>query len=312
MSAGPPIEEPGRVVITGGSGLIGSALARDLGLSGREVVVLSRDPEALDVQPIGVRAVRWDARTADGWGELADGAEAIVNLAGESIGAGRWTAQRKKRIRHSRVAAGEAVMAAITAARRKPGVLVQASAVGFYGPRGDELVTEETPPGNDFLAHTCVAWEASTAPAESLGVRRVVARTGVVLSRNGGALPRMLTPYRWFVGGRLGSGRQWMPWIHLADEVGALRFLIERPDARGPFNLSAPAPLPNSRFGRALGSALRRPSLLPAPAFALRRLLGEMSQIVLEGQRAVPERLLALGYSFQFPEARPALENLVR
>jgi uncharacterized protein (TIGR01777 family) len=312
MSAGPPIEEPGRVLITGGSGLIGSALARDLGQSGREVVVLSRDPEALDVQPIGVRAVRWDARTADGWGELADGAEAIVNLAGESIGAGRWTAERKERIRQSRVAAGEAVVAAIAAARRKPGVLVQASAVGFYGPRGDELVTEETPPGNDFLAHTCVAWEASTAPVESQGVRRVVARTGVVLSRSGGALPRMLTPYRWFVGGRLGSGRQWMPWIHIADEVGALRFLIERPDARGPFNLSAPAPLTNSRFGRALGRAMRRPSLMPAPAFALRRLLGEMSQIVLEGQRAVPERLLALGYSFQFPEAKPALEILVR
>ncbi len=301
--------DPGRVIITGGSGLIGSALARELGQAGREVVVLSRDPEALDVQPIGVRAVRWDGRTGAGWAELADGAEAIVNLAGENI-AGRWTPERKERIRQSRVAAGGAVMEAIATAARKPGVLVQASAVGYYGPRGDELVTEETPPGNDFLAQTCVAWEGSTAAAENLGVRRVVIRTGIVLSRAGGALPRLLRPYRLFVGGPLGSGRQWMPWIHIADQVGAIRFLIERPQARGPFNLAAPAPLINSQFGRALGRALRRPSLLPAPAFALRRLLGEMSLVVLEGQRAVPERLLALGYSFKFPEAKPALVDL--
>lgn len=301
--------DPGRVIITGGSGLIGSALARELGQAGREVVVLSRDPEALDVQPIGVRAVRWDGRTGAGWAELADGAEAIVNLAGENI-AGRWTPERKERIRQSRVAAGGAVMEAIATAARKPGVLVQASAVGYYGPRGDELVTEETPPGNDFLAQTCVAWEGSTAAAENLVVRRVVIRTGIVLSRAGGALPRLLRPYRLFVGGPLGSGRQWMPWIHIADQVGAIRFLIERPQARGPFNLAAPAPLINSQFGRALGRALRRPSLLPAPAFALRRLLGEMSLVVLEGQRAVPERLLALGYSFKFPEAKPALVDL--
>jgi len=306
------VTDPGRVVITGGSGLIGSALARELGQAGRDVVVLSRDPERLDVQPIGVRAVRWDGRTAGGWRELADGAEAIVNLAGENIGAGRWTVERKERIRQSRLAAGAAVLDAIGAARRKPQVLVQASAVGYYGARGDELVTEETPPGNDFLAQTCVAWEASTAPVESLGVRRVVARTGVVLSRAGGALPRMVTPYRFFVGGPLGSGRQWLPWIHLADEVGAIRFLIETAEARGAFNLTAPAPLPNALFGRALGRVLRRPSLLPAPAFALRRLLGEMSLVVLEGQRAVPERLLALRYPFQYPEAKPALENLLR
>jgi hypothetical protein len=306
------VTDPGRVVITGGSGLIGSALARELGQAGREVVVLSRDPEALDVQPIGVRALRWDGRTAEGWSEVADGAEAIVNLAGENIGAGRWTPERKERIRQSRLAAGAAVMEAIGAARRKPQVLVQASAVGYYGARGDELVTEETPPGNDFLAQTCVAWEASTAPAEGVGVRRVVTRTGIVLSRAGGALPRLLTPYRLFVGGPLGSGRQWMPWIHIADQVGAIRFLIENAQARGAFNLSAPAPLTNSQFGRTLGRVLRRPSLLPAPAFALRRLLGEMSLVVLEGQRAVPERLLGLGYSFRFPEAKPALVDLAR
>ena len=306
------VTDPGRVVITGGSGLIGSALARELGQAGRDVVVLSRDPDRLDVQPIGVRAVRWDGRTAAGWSELADGAEAIVNLAGENIGAGRWTAERKERIRQSRLAAGAAVLDALGAARRKPQVLVQASAVGYYGARGDELVTEETPPGNDFLAQTCVAWEASTAPVESLGVRRVVARTGVVLSRAGGALPRMVTPYRFFVGGPLGSGKQWLPWIHLADEVGAIRFLIETAEARGAFNLTAPAPLTNGRFGRALGQVLRRPSLLPAPAFALRRLLGEMSLVVLEGQRAVPERLLALRYPFQYPEATPALQSLLR
>src|SRR6185295_10369130 len=259
-----------RVVITGGTGLIGSALARDLGAAGHDAVILTRDAARTGPLPPGVRAVQWDGRTAAGWTSLLDGDSAIVHLAGESIAGGRWTTARKRRIRDSRVESGKAVLAAIRQAAEKPRVLLQGSAVGIYGPCGDEVATESHPPGKDFLAQVCVEWEGSTAEVEPLGVRRVLLRTGIVLSDAGGALPRMALPFRLMAGGPLGSGRQWFPWIHLADEVGAIRFLLERDDARGPFNLTAPQPLTNRDFSRLLGRALHRPSLAPAPGFALR------------------------------------------
>ncbi|MHB1161827.1 MAG: TIGR01777 family oxidoreductase, partial [Chloroflexota bacterium] len=261
--------------------------------------------------PRGVRAERWDARTAAGWGQLADGADAIVNLAGESLAGGPWTEERKSRILQSRLNAGRAVLEAVEAAVQKPRVVVQASAVGYYGPRGDEEVTEETPPGGDFLARVCVEWEASTAPVEDMGVRRAVIRSSIVLSTRGGALPRLMMPYRLFVGGPLGSGRQWYSWIHIADEVAAIRFLLENESARGPFNLAAPNPVTNARFSRQLGRALGRPSLVRTPAFALRLLLGEMATTVLEGQRVVPRRLQALGFAFRFPDLEAALRDLI-
>jgi uncharacterized protein len=254
--------------------------------------------------------VEWDGKTGEGWAPLLDAGTAIVHLAGESIAAGRWTAEKKRRIRASRVESGAAVMAAIRKAKEKPRVLLQGSAVGYYGPCGDEVVTESHPPGHDFLAEVCAEWEASTAEAESLGVRRAELRTGVVLSGDGGALPKMALPFRLGAGGPLGGGRQWFPWIHLADEVGAIRFLLEREDARGPFNLTAPEPLTNRDFSRALGRALHRPSLAPAPGFALRLVLGEMADMLLHGQRAVPQRLLEMGYVFRYPEALAALRNL--
>ena len=299
-----------RVVITGGSGLIGSAVARELGGEGHEVVVLSRDPSKVTLPP-NTRAVEWDGKTGEGWASLLDAGTAIVHLAGESIAAGRWTAEKKRRIRASRVESGAAVMAAIRKAKEKPRVLLQGSAVGFYGPCGDVVVTESHPPGQDFLAEVCVEWEAATAEAESLGVRRAALRTGVVLSGDGGALPKMALPFKLGAGGPLGGGRQWMPWIHLADEVGAIRFLLEREDARGPFNLTAPEPLTNRDFSRALGRALHRPSLAPAPGFALRLVLGEMADMLLHGQRAVPQRLLEMGYVFRYPEALAALRDLL-
>jgi uncharacterized protein (TIGR01777 family) len=300
-----------RIIITGGTGLIGGALARDLGEAGHEVIILTRDPARSGPLPPGTRAVQWDGRTAAGWSSLLDGETAIVHLAGESIAAGRWSEARKRRIRESRVASGGAVLAAIRQAAEKPRVLLQGSAVGIYGPCGDEVVTESHPPGNDFLASVCVDWEGATAEAESLGVRRAVLRTGVVLSDAGGALPRIALPFRLMAGGRLGSGRQWFPWIHIADEVGAIRFLLEREDARGPFNLSAPRPLTNRDFSRALGKTLHRPSLAPAPGFALRLVLGEMADMLLYGQRAVPQRLLEHGYAFRYPEALGALRDLL-
>ena len=299
-----------RVVITGGSGLIGSAVARELGGAGHEVVVLSRDPSKVTLPP-NTRAVQWDGKTGEGWAPLLDADTAILHLAGESIAAGRWTTEKKRRIRASRVESGAAVMAAIRKAKEKPRVLLQGSAVGYYGPCGDEVVTESHPPGHDFLADVCVGWEASTAEAESLGVRRAVLRTGIVLSGKGGALPKMTIPFRLGAGGPLGGGRQWFPWIHLADEVGAIRFLLEREDARGPFNLTAPEPLTNRDFSRVLGRALHRPSLAPAPGFALRLVLGEMADMLLHGQRAVPQRLLELGYVFRYPEALAALRDLL-
>ncbi len=300
-----------RVVITGGSGLIGRALARDLGGSGHDVVLLTRDPDRVEGLPPGVRAARWDGRTAQGWVSLLDTESAIVHMAGESIAEGRWTAAKKRRIRDSRVISGQAVMDAIRQAPVKPRVLIQGSAVGYYGGRGDETVPEDTPPGRDFLAEICQEWEDSTAEAESLGVRRAVARTGIVLAREGGALPAMSLPFKLMVGGPIGDGRQWFPWIHDDDEVGALRFLLEREAARGVFNLTAPNPVTNRELTRVLARVLGRPGFLPAPGFALRIALGEIADSLLQGQRAVPSRLLELGYVFRWPDLEPALRNLL-
>lgn len=300
-----------RIVITGGTGLIGNALAREMGSAGHEVVVLTRDPARSGTLPPGTRAVRWDGRTAGDWAKLLDGDTVIVHLAGDAIAVGRWTDEKKRRIRESRVESGRAVLEGVRQAKSKPRALLQGSAVGYYGDAGDEVVTESHPPGDDFLARVCVEWEASTAEVTSFGVRRPLLRTGIVLSGQGGALPRMALPFRMLAGGPLGNGRQWLPWIHEADEVGAIRFLIEREDADGPFNLTAPAPLPNRDFSRALGEALHRPSFAPAPGFALRLLLGEMADALLHGQRAVPRKLLDLGYVFRYPDALAALRSLL-
>jgi uncharacterized protein (TIGR01777 family) len=300
-----------RVIITGGTGLIGRALSADLASDGHEVIVLSRSPERATGLPASVRAERWDARTADGWAHLADGADAIVNLAGENIGAGRWTEERKRRILDSRLDAGRAVVQAVEQASQKPGVVIQASGIGYYGPRGDEEITEDGLPGNDFLAQVAFRWEASTEPVEALGLRRAIIRTGVVLSAKEGAFPRLLLPFRLFVGGPLGSGRQWFPWIHLEDEAAAIHYLIENEAASGPFNLSAPNPLTNAEFSRVLGRVMGRPAFMPTPGFALRLLFGEMATLVLDGQRGVPRRLSGLGFQFRFPEAEAALRDLL-
>ncbi len=302
-----------RIIITGGTGLIGRALTKVLVRDDHEVIVLSRNPDRATGLPNGTRVERWDAQTPEGWGHLADGADAIVNLAGENLaGRGflptRWTDERKRRIRESRQGAGQAVVSAVEAATIKPNVVIQSSAIGYYGPRGDEIVTEDGAAGDDFLARLCVAWEASTASVESMDVRRAVIRTGVVLSTEGGALPRMLLPYKLFVGGPFGDGRQYMSWIHMADEVAAIRFLIENEDASGAFNLTAPNPLTNAEFGKALGRVMNRPSVIPVPGFAMRLLFGEVSTVVLDGQRVLPKRLQELGFTFQFPELEAALE----
>lgn len=300
-----------RVLITGGTGLIGRALCASMVVDGHEVIVLSRHPERAIGLPTGVRAERWDGRTAAGWGALADGAHAVVNLAGENISAGRWTAERKRRIRESRLDAGRAVVEAIDAARTRPPVLVQASGVGYYGPCAEEDVPESAAAGRDYLARLAVEWESSTAAVEALGVRRVIIRTGIVLSKNGGALPRMVLPFRFFIGGRLGSGRQWMSWIHIADEVGAIKFLIENGKAAGAFNLSSPNPVTNAVFSRCVGRQLGRPAMVPTPGVLLRLVFGEMAGMLLAGQRAVPRHLTQMGYAFRFAEAEAALGDIL-
>lgn len=307
-----------RTLITGGTGLIGRALAAALAARGEEAVVLTRDPEkAAKGAPLpkGVRAERWDGETAKGWGDLVDGETAIVHLAGEGIADGRWSDERKRRIRASRVGSGKAVLAAIREAGEKgraPRVLLQASAVGYYGDGGDGVLTEASPPGRGFLADVCVEWEDSTKGAEGLGVRRALLRTGIVLDREGGALPRMALPFRLMVGGPIGSGRQWFPWIHQADEVAAILYLLDHPEASGPYNLTAPHPVTNRDLSRTLARALRRPSpMIPAPAFALRLALGEMADALLVGQRAVPRRLLDAGFEFRFATIDAALRDLL-
>lgn len=300
-----------RVIITGGTGLIGRALTNSLAADEHEVIILTRNANRRLDLPGPARLAEWDAATAEGWARHADGADAIVNLAGEGIADARWTDERKKRIYTSRINAGKAVMEAVTAASVKPRVLIQASAVGYYGPRGDEIVTEASSPGSDFLAQVCFDWEASTAGAASLGIRRAVIRTGLVLSSAGGAWPRIVMPFRFFAGGPIGSGRQYWPWIHIEDEVRAIRFLIDHPDAYGPFNLSAPEPLTNREFAQTLGQVMGRPAVMPVPGFALRTAFGEMATVLLDGQRAVPKRLQDLGFSFTYPTAEAAFRALL-
>ena len=300
-----------RILISGGSGLVGRALARELESAGHRCDILSRAPQ----QSLGAfdraEVHPWDARSVEPLLDLMKGADAVVHLAGENLGAGLWTERRKQRIRDSRVDSTQAIAEAILRIDTPPAVLVQASAVGFYGPRGDEEVAEDAPAGDDFLAMLCRDWEDASERVSAAGVRRVVVRSGLVLSGSGGVLPRMTLPFRLFVGGPAGSGRQWISWIHLADEAAAIRFLVEEHSAKCVFNLTASSPVTNREFSRSLGKVLHRPSLLPVPAFALRGVLGEMADLVLTGQRAVPQRLHELGFRFRFPELEPALEDLL-
>lgn len=300
------------MVITGGTGLIGRALALDLARDGHAVVVLSRNPAAAGFASPSITVSAWDGCSLRGWCACLEDVDAVVHLAGENIAAGRWSAARKRRLAESRIVSGQTLVAALAQTIHKPRVFIQASAIGYYPyTTQGERYAENTPPGESFLARLAVQWEASTAPVEQWGVRRVVIRTGIVLSPAGGALPRMILPFAWHVGGRVGDGRQWLAWIHIADEVSAIRFLLEHAEAEGPFNLCAPAPVRNHEFAQILGRVMRRPAYIPTPAFTLRLVLGEMAEMLLKGQRAVPMRLLELGFTFQFPHLEAALADLL-
>lgn len=295
------------VLITGGTGLIGRPLTRRLAELGHQVTVLSRKP-GLHLAAPGVTLAGWDGHTTAGWGELVETSDVIINLAGENLGESRWTSERKAQIMSSRLDCGWAVSEAVQAAAHKPALLIQASAVGYYGPCDDRPLDESAPAGKDWPARVCVQWEDSTRTVEELGVRRVVLRTGLVLTARGGALQRLLLPFRLYAGGPLGSGRQYWSWIALEDEVDAIIHLMQNPAASGVYNLTAPNPVPMSEFGRVLADVLRRPYWLPVPGFGLKALLGEMSTVVLDGQRVLPRRLLDLGYTFHYDQLRPALQ----
>jgi uncharacterized protein (TIGR01777 family) len=249
--------------------------------------------------------------TWSGWNSTVDSDTAIVNLAGAGLADARWTEQRKREIRESRLSPGRAIASAVRHSPRKPRVVVQASAVGYYGPLDDRIVTESDLPGSDFLARLCVDWEASTVEVEAFGVRRPIIRSGMVLSAAGGALPRLLLPFRFFVGGPLGSGAQWVSWVHIDDEVAAILYLLDSDLATGPYNVVSPAPLTNRDFARLLASMIGRPAVLPTPPVALRLMFGEMSTILLEGQRVAPRCLTEGGFQFEFPDARLALSDLL-
>jgi uncharacterized protein (TIGR01777 family) len=294
------------VFVTGATGLVGRAVCAELLASGHAVTALSRGADASSRLPAGIRAVRGDPTVAGAWQDELARCDACVHLAGESIAGARWTAERKRRIRETRVRSTENLAAVLK--ERGPTVLVCGSAVGYYGSRGDEVLDEGASHGEGFLAEVCQAWEAAAAPAAARA-RVVLVRSGLVLSREGGALPALVRPFRLFAGGPLGDGGHWQPWIHLADEVGLVLFALGDERARGPVNACAPSPVRNRDLARAIGHVLHRPSAVTTPAFALRLALGELADIVLSSQRAVPGRALELGYRFRFPELEPALRD---
>jgi uncharacterized protein (TIGR01777 family) len=294
-----------RVTLTGATGLIGSKLVQALKARGDDVTVLSRDP-ARASRALGVQAEGWRPMDEPAPARALAGRDAVVHLAGEEI-AQRWNDETKRAIRDSREIGTRNLVAGLAAADPRPATLVSASGVGYYGKHGDDVVDETTPAGDDFLAEVCVVWEREAAQAAELGMRVCSMRTGVVLDRQGGALAKMLTPFKLGVGGPVGNGRQYLPWIGVDDLVGIYLAAIDGEGWSGAINASAPEPVTNRDFSRALGRALHRPAVLPVPGAALHLLYGGMAELVTEGQRAVPRRALELGYHFEHPDLDEAL-----
>lgn len=313
-----------RVFITGGTGLIGRRLALELLARGDRPVILSRRADQVRLRPAlrAVELVQGDPTIAGPWDKAVDGCDAVVNLAGENLFAGRWNPEVKRSIRDSRVHATEQVAEALRKADRRPSVLVQGSAIGYYGTGDDEELTESSPPGDDFMARVCQDWEAAAAAAESFGTRLAVIRTGVVLVKGEGALGAMTPVFKWLPGGaapvgsgdsrwKPGLGRQWMSWIHLEDVVGIILLALDHADARGPINATSPRAVRNADFARALARVLRRPFLpFGPPDLLLKLVLGEVAEVVTKGQKVLPVKALGLGYSFHFPDLADALRDI--
>jgi uncharacterized protein (TIGR01777 family) len=295
-----------KVLIAGGSGFMGSALAEFLRSVGHQVWILTRDNSNRSDR------IHWDGKTLKGWVERMAEMDAVVNVTGYGLEHWPWTKPQKRRFLDSRILPGRALASAIINSRRRPHVFLQISGINYYGTHGYDVADEQTPPAGDYLAQLTVQWEAATQSIEELGVRRVVARSAVVLDSQGGLFPLVALPVRLFAGGPLGDGKQAMPWIHLADQTGALCFLLQKEDASGVFNLISPTPTSNADFMRSIAAAIHRPYWFPMPALLLRTVLGEMSSLVVDGRYSRPKRLLEAGYQFRFPTIDAALQDLFR
>jgi uncharacterized protein len=297
-----------KILITGATGLIGRAVCRRLANDGHQLVVLSRRPETADAIE---KVFKWEPGLGPPERNVWEGVEAVIHLAGESIASARWTAEQKRRIRASRVVGTRHLMQGIEEAADRPKILVSGSAVGYYGDRGDEELDELSASGQGFLPEVCRQWEGETRRAQELGLRVALVRTGTVLSANGGALEKMLLPFKLGLGARLGDGRQWFTWIHIDDIAGIFCHALYSAEVRGPINGVAPELVSNADFTRELAAALRRPAVFSAPEFFLRIAMGEMAEVVLGSQRVIPRVALESGYSFRFPILRTALRGLL-
>lgn len=295
-----------KVMIAGGSGFLGRALTKSLLADGHQVFVLTRGTRVIE----GAQAVQWDAKTMSGWENLVNEMDVMINLVGKTLASWPWTAATKRAFYDSRIIPGLLLARSIQQATHRPGIFIQASGINHYGLSGG-LADESTPPGDDFLAQLTIQWEDATKSVEDYGVRRVVIRSAVVLGKGDGLLGLMALPIQLFAGGPLGSGKQAMPWIHIADWVGGVRHLIADETAQGAYNLIAPTPTSNAEFNRTLASIIHRPYWFPTPAFLLRTLLGQMSVLILEGRFSQPKRLTESGYKFQFSGPREALADLL-
>jgi uncharacterized protein len=296
-----------RLVVTGASGFIGPFLCARLLEKGHTLTLLTRVAPR-DSSTATKRWLHWTPGTPGDWEKVVDGADGVINLAGEPIAAKRWTEHQKRKIHTSRIETTHSLVEAIAKAQKKPALLLNASGIGYYGPHGDETLTEKAAAGTDFLSTVCRDWEEEAKKAESLGVRVIRLRTGIVLGPGGGALAKMIPPFKFFVGGPLGSGSQWMSWIHLEDEVGLMLYLIENSQTYGPINATAPNPVTMKEFCQTLGRVMGRPSWAPVPAFALRLMLGELAGMLLTGQRVIPAAAHRLGYHFRYANLYEALE----
>lgn len=297
-----------RVLVTGATGLIGQQICEELRQEGHETVILSRRPSGVKTGP-GITAYAWDPEQGNPPAEAWDGVDAVIHLAGEPVAGARWTNDQKRRIRDSRVTGTKNLVDGMKGLASRPRVFISASAVGFYGDRGEEDLDERSSPGNGFLSDVCREWEDEALKAEQAGIRVGLVRIGVVLSREGGALEKMLLPFKLGLGGQLGDGRQWFPWIHVDDIVGIFKHALVNENVRGPINGVAPGIVSNAEFTKQFAGALNRSVFFPVPAFAMRMMMGEMAIVVLSSQKVVPKVALDTGYDFKFPQLGEALNS---